>query len=176
MSCAPSSSLLSSPRQRRRRLLGDSSTVEQRTLTPLILVRIQVPQPISPRAFAQNSPGLRGFLPEFICAGWPFCRALPRGDSQELGKASPGAAQCVAPLTGRADMMRSAVGRSGSSDAMLRIGAGATKLQRLRRVRPSGRATASRTATRGSALPALAHPDARRGTLRELCSREMQEL
>ena len=26
-------------------LLGDSSTVEQRTLTPLILVRIQVPQP-----------------------------------------------------------------------------------------------------------------------------------
>src|SRR5579872_967702 len=27
------------------RLLGDSSTVEQRTLTPLILVRIQVPQP-----------------------------------------------------------------------------------------------------------------------------------
>ena len=25
--------------------LGDSSTVEQRTLTPLILVRIQVPQP-----------------------------------------------------------------------------------------------------------------------------------
>ena len=27
------------------KLLGDSSTVEQRTLTPLILVRIQVPQP-----------------------------------------------------------------------------------------------------------------------------------
>jgi hypothetical protein len=26
--------------------LGDSSTVEQRTLTPLILVRIQVPQPL----------------------------------------------------------------------------------------------------------------------------------
>src|SRR5262249_8408734 len=30
-------------------LLGDSSTVEQRTLTPLILVRIQVPQPLSAR-------------------------------------------------------------------------------------------------------------------------------
>jgi hypothetical protein len=29
----------------RRKPLGDSSTVEQRTLTPLILVRIQVPQP-----------------------------------------------------------------------------------------------------------------------------------
>ena len=28
--------------------LGDSSTVEQRTLTPLILVRIQVPQPRFP--------------------------------------------------------------------------------------------------------------------------------
>jgi hypothetical protein len=27
---------------------GDSSTVEQRTLTPLIMVRIQVPQPASP--------------------------------------------------------------------------------------------------------------------------------
>ena len=26
-------------------LFGDSSTVEQRTLTPLILVRIQVPEP-----------------------------------------------------------------------------------------------------------------------------------
>ena len=35
--------------------VGDSSTVEQRTLTPSILVRIQVPQPqilpISPRIF-----------------------------------------------------------------------------------------------------------------------------
>ena len=30
-------------------LLGDSSTVEQRTLTPLILVRIQVPQPKNPQ-------------------------------------------------------------------------------------------------------------------------------
>ena len=32
-------------RRRRRIPVGDSSTVEQRTLTPLILVRIQVPQP-----------------------------------------------------------------------------------------------------------------------------------
>ena len=33
-----------------RRPLGNSSTVEQRTLTPSILVRIQVPQPQSPIA------------------------------------------------------------------------------------------------------------------------------
>ncbi len=32
------------------RLLGNSSTVERRTLTPLILVRIQVPQPIVARS------------------------------------------------------------------------------------------------------------------------------
>ena len=31
-----------------RSLLGNSSMVERRTLTPLILVRIQVPQPIFP--------------------------------------------------------------------------------------------------------------------------------
>jgi hypothetical protein len=37
--------------------VGDSSTVEPRTLTPLILVRIQVPQP---RTF-QISPGISGF-------------------------------------------------------------------------------------------------------------------
>src|SRR5690606_7031127 len=32
------------------RRLGNSSMVEQRTLTPLILVRIQVPQPILPKS------------------------------------------------------------------------------------------------------------------------------
>ncbi len=44
----PSAALSKSPAVRARlarRRLGDSSTVEQRTLTPLILVRIQVPQP-----------------------------------------------------------------------------------------------------------------------------------
>lgn len=35
------------------RPLGDSSTVEQRTLTPLILVRIQVPQPSFPVSVAR---------------------------------------------------------------------------------------------------------------------------
>jgi hypothetical protein len=37
-------------------LVGDSSTVEQRTLTPLILVRIQVPQPIDITALSRLSP------------------------------------------------------------------------------------------------------------------------
>lgn len=39
-------------------LLGNSSTVERRTLTPLILVRIQVPQPIS--SFSLYFRGLIG--------------------------------------------------------------------------------------------------------------------
>src|SRR5271167_4080726 len=39
------SSLLTPPAPSRERPLGDSSTVELRTLTPSILVRIQVPQP-----------------------------------------------------------------------------------------------------------------------------------
>jgi hypothetical protein len=36
--------------RRRDTLVGNSSTVERRTLTPLILVRIQVPQPILPKS------------------------------------------------------------------------------------------------------------------------------
>lgn len=44
-----------------RGMLGDSSTVEQRTLTPLILVRIQVPQPHSQKfpEFHALAKGLR---------------------------------------------------------------------------------------------------------------------
>ena len=40
--------------------LGDSSTVEQRTLTPLILVRIQVPQPF---ASPEKDSGLHPHCP-----------------------------------------------------------------------------------------------------------------
>jgi hypothetical protein len=36
--------------------VGDSSTVEQRTLTPSILVRIQVPQPCTPYFQFPQSP------------------------------------------------------------------------------------------------------------------------
>jgi hypothetical protein len=46
-------------------MLGNSSTVERRTLTPLILVRIQVPQPILPK-----SPYFLGFpvVPDIVLA------------------------------------------------------------------------------------------------------------
>lgn len=46
-------------------LLGNSSTVERRTLTPLILVRIQVPQPIllkSPEFLASGNKLFRFML------------------------------------------------------------------------------------------------------------------
>ena len=46
--------------------MGDSSTVEQRTLTPLILVRIQVPQPFD-------------FIDEFSIIGENICSGLQVG-------------------------------------------------------------------------------------------------
>jgi Enoyl-CoA hydratase/isomerase len=47
--------------------VGDSSTVEQRTLTPSILVRIQVPQPVIPAFFGSISARAEKCD---ICGGW----------------------------------------------------------------------------------------------------------
>src|SRR6185369_10982580 len=41
-----------------RKELGDSLTVEQRTLTPLVKVRILVPQPTKSRTYKSHAPGL----------------------------------------------------------------------------------------------------------------------
>ena len=49
--------------------LGDSLTVEPRTLTPLVLVRIQVPQPPKFARFVNDLAGF--FMPDAL----PFCVA-----------------------------------------------------------------------------------------------------
>lgn len=51
----PKGAPLPAPRPASTPMLGNSSTVEQRTLTPSILVRIQVPQPILPKSLMLQS-------------------------------------------------------------------------------------------------------------------------
>src|SRR3984957_3772980 len=68
---ATSASLLTRHARARRRAfrrpLGDSSTVEQRTLTPSILVRIQVPQPLDLIAYFGDFT-----FAEIVCFGVHF--------------------------------------------------------------------------------------------------------
>ena len=72
-------------------LLGNSSTVERRTLTPLILVRIQVPQPIS--------------LPNENQSTWPRLRTAALRSQRTFPAAS--LFGCLVPC--RAEMMRMAL-------------------------------------------------------------------
>lgn len=55
-SALPASGAWSAAGAARRRALGDSLTVEQRTLTPLVEVRILVPQPVSVWPFLPSHP------------------------------------------------------------------------------------------------------------------------
>src|SRR5271170_268324 len=81
------------------KVLGDSSTVEQRTLTPLILVRIQVPQPIEVliEFWFRTLDSCRVFTPVFadfvrfpfparagVLAGFPVSGRICRGSDDRL--------------------------------------------------------------------------------------------
>jgi hypothetical protein len=76
-----------------KRALGDSSTVEQRTLTPSILVRIQVPQPnifnaLFVRLVAPNE-AVRGFVAHPFSAKGSIARKQIRPGSLTRASAAP---------------------------------------------------------------------------------------
>jgi hypothetical protein len=86
--------------------VGDSLTVELRTLTPLVLVRIQVPQPTLLRRFVLKIKRLAQLFRSGPMIAWRLHRLMPRVPSP-LGLR---AAKCQRPSHSRAGAFRGVVG------------------------------------------------------------------